>query len=230
MTMNCHEIVRCKKLELKSFKFKKINTCLVIRTHWSSQTSSSHKVQNGLSSHIQASPSHLLMSASLFVLSQQSWYLNKLMITLSWRVALFHWLVLLDSNLLCMLCQHMHEQSTNHISLKNRPRCYTKSPTVQDAFRPIPGLISCTGVTGRWGLHRMQSGGWLYSKSGRESTISLCSCSFVWRSYIAIVIVVWHWLVQNQNCWLHATKKAPNGYQTLFLMRGWGLGTRLSLK
>ena len=35
----------------------------------------------------------------------------------------------------------MHnEQSTNHISLKNRPRCYTKSPTAQDTS---PGLISC---------------------------------------------------------------------------------------
>ena len=48
----------------------------------------------------------------------------------------------------------MHEQSTNHTSLKNRPmtRCYAKSPTAQDAIWPIPGLISCTGVTGRWGL------------------------------------------------------------------------------
>ena len=29
-----------------------------------------------------------------------------------------------------------------------RPRCYAKSPTLQDA---IPGLHSHTGVTGRWG-------------------------------------------------------------------------------
>ena len=35
---------------------------------------------------------------------------------------------------------------------KEQPRCYAKSPTVQDAFQPIPGLISCAGVTGRWGL------------------------------------------------------------------------------
>ena len=43
--------------------------------------------------------------------------------------------------------------SMNHISLKkNRPRCYAKSPTAQDTFRPIPGLISCTGLTGKWGL------------------------------------------------------------------------------
>ena len=40
----------------------------------------------------------------------------------------------------------MYEQSMNHISLiKIRPRCYVKSPTVPDTFRPIPGLISCTG-------------------------------------------------------------------------------------
>ena len=39
-----------------------------------------------------------------------------------------------------------------HLSKKNRPRCYLKSPTVQDVVRPIPGLINCAGVTGRWGL------------------------------------------------------------------------------
>ena len=64
----------------------------------------------------------------------------------------------------------MHEQSTNHISLKNRPRCYTKSPTEQVMFWPIPGLIRCTGVTGRYLMHRMQSGGWPYSQNGRESS------------------------------------------------------------
>ena len=36
----------------------------------------------------------------------------------------------------------------NHISLKNRPKCYTKSPTAQDAFQPIPGLISCMHTYG----------------------------------------------------------------------------------
>ena len=47
----------------------------------------------------------------------------------------------------------MHEQSMNHISLKKyRPRCYVKSPTAQEAFWPIPGLISCIGMTGRLGL------------------------------------------------------------------------------
>ena len=42
----------------------------------------------------------------------------------------------------------IHEQ----FSLKNRPRFCTTSPTAQDTFRPIPDLISCSGVTGRWGL------------------------------------------------------------------------------
>jgi len=56
-----------------------------------------------------------------------------------------------------MECQHVawpHARTINepHFPVKNRPRCYEKSPTAQDAFRPIPGLISCAAVTGRWGL------------------------------------------------------------------------------
>ena len=31
----------------------------------------------------------------------------------------------------------MYEQSTNHISLTNRPQCYVKSPTAQNAFQSI---------------------------------------------------------------------------------------------
>ena len=36
-----------------------------------------------------------------------------------------------------------------------------KSPTAQDEFQTIPGLISCAGVTRRWGyclMHKIQSG------------------------------------------------------------------------
>ena len=29
-----------------------------------------------------------------------------------------------------------------------RPRCCVKSPTAQDVFQPIPGLVSYAGVTG----------------------------------------------------------------------------------
>ena len=36
----------------------------------------------------------------------------------------------------------------NHISLKKGLDVITKSSTVQDTFQPIPGLVSCTGVTG----------------------------------------------------------------------------------
>ena len=50
------------------------------------------------------------------------------------------------------VCMRKHEQPTNQISLKNRPRCYAKSPTAQDVFRPLPRLISYVGVTRRWGL------------------------------------------------------------------------------
>ena len=48
--------------------------------------------------------------------------------------------------------------------LARLPRCYVKLPTAQDVFWPIPGLISCTGMTR--GLlymnlmHKMQSGAW----------------------------------------------------------------------
>ena len=50
------------------------------------------------------------------------------------------------------VCMHKYEQSTNHISLKNWPRCYANPPAVLDVFRPLPGLISYAGVTRRWGL------------------------------------------------------------------------------
>ena len=48
---------------------------------------------------------------------------------------------------------HVQYTCMNHIPLKNsRPRCYTESPTAQDVFRPIPTLVSCATVTGRWRL------------------------------------------------------------------------------
>ena len=46
----------------------------------------------------------------------------------------------------------MYEQSKNHILPYKTGLDVTQSPTVQDAFRPIPGLISFAGVTERWGL------------------------------------------------------------------------------
>ena len=41
---------------------------------------------------------------------------------------------------------------------QHRHSCYAKSRTAQDTFWPIPDLISCTGMTWRLGLHKMQSG------------------------------------------------------------------------
>ena len=40
-------------------------------------------------------------------------------------------------------------------------------------------------------------------------------------------VAQFQWIVQNQDCWLSTTKKLLNSHQTLFLVRGWGLGTRL---
>ena len=56
-------------------------------------------------------------------------------------------------------CEHFHKpeglcmnnQRTTS-PLWNRPRCYAKLPTARDAFRPIPGLISCTGVYSVWDI------------------------------------------------------------------------------
>ena len=66
----------------------------------------------------------------------------------------------------------IHQQSMNHISppppqKKKRKaglvRYYAKSPAMQDVFWLIPGLISCVGVTGRWGLNVMyRMHGWPY--------------------------------------------------------------------
>ena len=46
---------------------------------------------------------------------------------------------------------------------KERPRCYVRSLTLQDAFQPISDLISCAGVTRRWGLlsHAQNAVRWL---------------------------------------------------------------------
>jgi len=52
---------------------------------------------------------------------------------------------------------YVHEQIENHNSLGyERPSCLDvkQSPSVQDAFRPIPGLISCAEVTGSVGITR----------------------------------------------------------------------------
>ena len=37
----------------------------------------------------------------------------------------------------------MNEQSMNHSFLKDRSKCYAKSPTVWDTFQPISSLCEC---------------------------------------------------------------------------------------
>ena len=85
-------------------------------------------------------------------------------------------------------------KSVSHVEVT-----YAKSPTAQDTFRPIPGLISCAGVT-YCIMHRMQLGGWPYSKVGRDSlkAPSLHAAvlrAFIRRSYVTIVIIDRHMLL-----------------------------------
>ena len=87
----------------------------------------------------------------------------------------------------------LHEQPTNRISLKkNRPRCYAKSPTAWDAFQPIPGLISCTEVTGRWRLlyllHKMLA-------SVRTAIVDMCQAMHVWQ----VVSLSWFYSLLLQH-------------------------------
>ena len=66
---------------------------------------------------------------------------------------------------------HTHTCTTSHMYTSkphlpkkiNRPRCYAKSPTAQDVFRPTPSLISYTGVIERWRLlsHAQNGVRWL---------------------------------------------------------------------
>ena len=50
------------------------------------------------------------------------------------------------------MCSRGSTQSVNHISLNRKGRhwCCTKSPTAQDMFWSIPGLIGWSEVTERW--------------------------------------------------------------------------------
>jgi len=48
--------------------------------------------------------------------------------------------------------QNIFRPITKSPTVENIFRPITKSPTVENIFRPIPHLISCTGMTGRWGL------------------------------------------------------------------------------
>ena len=78
---------------------------------------------------------------------------------------------------------------------KDRPRCYVKSSTAQNTFLPIPGLISCAGVTGRWELlFHAQNAVRPYSNGCRDSSKArfFVQLFFVQRSYIVTVIIDSH--------------------------------------
>ena len=84
-----------------------------------------------------------------------------------------------------------NNQRTMYISLKNRPRCYGKSPTVQDAFWPIPGLVSCGGVTGRLLPHAQNAVRWVIDRSFSKAS-SLCAavlCATVFCLKIIVIII-----------------------------------------
>ena len=70
----------------------------------------------------------------------------------------------LGSSCVPITCSSIHAWTINepHLSQK-KPWRSAKSSTVQDTLQPIPGLISCAGVTGRWGLlsHAQNEVRWL---------------------------------------------------------------------
>ena len=63
----------------------------------------------------------------------------------------------------------------------NIPRCHVKSPTAHDMFWPIPGLISCAGVTRRWGLPSYAcKNGDCHFMHARMFTVSIVNCPQSW--------------------------------------------------
>jgi len=58
--------------------------------------------------------------------------------------------------------------------------------------------------------------------------LAWCKAYFIGLCACLDDVALFHWLVQNQDCWLSTTKKSLNSHQTLFLMRGQSLGTRLT--
>ena len=101
--------------------------------------------------------------------------------------------VLLSSPQSIIKCLHAHEYTKNHNSLGcERPSGLDvkQSPNVQDTFQPIPGLISCAGVTGSVGItyhaHATQMAGLklvLHSHTAWQSMVVLASFSLGFTSH-----------------------------------------------
>ena len=47
---------------------------------------------------------------------------------------------------------HIHTHAHTYMNNLRRPRCYARSPTAKDTFQLIPSVVSCDGVTRKWGL------------------------------------------------------------------------------
>ena len=58
--------------------------------------------------------------------------------------------------------------------------------------------------------------------------LAWCKAYFIGLCASLDDVVLFHWIVHNQDCWLSTSKKLLNSHQTLFLVRGWGLDTRLA--
>ena len=80
--------------------------------------------------------------ASRLVKLESRW---RLLVTISPKYAtkLGHLHVWTDLRTVANIMEYVANESVNQISLneKGRPKCYAKSPTAQDTFWPIPGLV-----------------------------------------------------------------------------------------
>ena len=76
-----------------------------------------------------------------------------------------------DMNMITQLCFNytvtlcLRTRCSNATAIDSR--CHAKSTTVQNMFQPIPGLINCAVVTGRWAMH-MDNILYLLSKTTNE--------------------------------------------------------------
>ena len=105
--------------------------------------------------------------------------------------------------------------------------CYLEASTVLVVSCPDPALSQGKGSGDYWAIS------WLCRLSSIDFWMDV-NYMLAWLKAISLAYVhawmtwhyVFHWLVQNQDCWLSTTKKSLNSHQTLFLVRGRGLGTR----
>jgi len=99
-----------------------------------------------------------------------------------------------------------------------------------DATWPV---VSCPDPAFSWGKGSGDywAVAWLCWLSSIDFEGTLFTCLHNVRLISLVYAHAWilfHWIFQNQDCcWLSTTKKLLNSHQTLFLVRGRGLDTRL---